>query len=108
MIGTRVNHNKLQMNFTGEVRNFLKGKSCDVFSSDLRIYISSDTLFTYLDAVIVCGEFELLDEEFDTVLNPIVVVEVLSKSTRSYDRGDEFMLYRSIKTLQEYILIDSL
>ena len=108
MAGTRVNHNRVQMNFTGEVRAFLKGKSCDVYGSDLRIHIPSNTLYTYPDALIVCGEPELVDEEFDTVLNPVVIVEVLSTSTQDYDRNEKFMLYRSIETLREYILIDSL
>ncbi len=107
MAGASFNHNKLQMNFTGEVRSFLKGKSCDVFGSDLRIHIPSNTLFTYPDAVIVCGKPDLQEEAFDTLLNPAVVVEILSPSTQRYDRGDKFMLYRSIVSLQEYILIDS-
>lgn len=108
MAGTRVNHNRIQMNFTGEVRSFLKNKSCDVFGSDLRIHIPENTLYTYPDALIVCGELDLLDNEFDTVLNPVVIVEVLSKATQDYDRNEKFMLYRSIESLHEYILIHSL
>jgi len=108
MAGASINHNKLLMNFIGETRNFLKGKSCDVFGSDLRIHIPSNTLYTYPDAVIVCNDLETLDNEADTILNPVVIIEILSPSTQSYDRGDKFMLYRSIQSLQEYILIDSL
>jgi Uma2 family endonuclease len=100
-------HNQIQMNFTGEVRAFLKGKSCNVFGSDLRIHIPSNTLYTYPDAIIICGKPQLLDDEFDTVLNPYIIAEILSPSTQSYDRGNKFMLYRSIPSLQEYILIDS-
>lgn len=108
MAGAGFNHNKIQKNFLIEVGNFLKGKSCDVFGSDLRIYIPSNTLFTYPDAVIVCGELQSLDETLDVALNPAVIIEILSPSTQAYDRKDKFMLYRSIKILNEYILIDSL
>lgn len=107
MPGATVKHNTIQMNFTGEIRTFLKGKPCKVFGSDLRVHIPSKDLYTYPDAVIVCGNLELLDEELDTLLNPLVIVEVLSKSTQSYDRGDKFMLYRAIPSLKEYIMINS-
>ncbi len=108
MAGAGFNHNRLQKNFIIEVGSFLKGKSCDIFGSDLRIHVPATTFYTYPDAAIVCGKLESYDENFDIALNPIVIVEVLSPSTKSYDRGEKFMLYRSIKTLQEYILIDSL
>ena len=74
MSGARLAHNRIQMNFVGEVRSFLKGKSCDVFGSDLRIHIPSNTLFTYPDAIIIYGKPQMLDEEFDTVLNPSVIL----------------------------------
>ncbi len=108
MAGAGFAHNKIQKNFIIEVGSFLKGKACDVFGSDLRIHIPSNTLFTYPDAVIVCGNLESIDNEKDIAVNPVVIVEILSPSTQSYDRGDKFMLYRTIKTLKEYILIDSL
>ncbi|MEI6949157.1 Uma2 family endonuclease [Paraflavisolibacter sp. H34] len=107
MSGARLQHNRIQMNFTGEARIRLRGKSCEVFGSDLRVHIPANTLFTYPDAVIVCGKPELLDEAFDTLLNPVVIVEILSRSTQSYDRGDKFMLYRAIPSLKEYVMIDS-
>ena len=107
MSGASFRHNQIQMNFTIAVGSFLKGKSCDVFGSDLRIHIPSNTLYTYPDAIIICGKPQFLDEEFDTVLNPAVIIEILSSSTQRYDRGENFMLYRSITSLQEYILIDS-
>jgi Uma2 family endonuclease len=107
MSGARVKHNRIQMNFLGATHGFLRGKDCEVFGSDLRIHIPSNSLFTYPDAVIICNGLELLDEEFDTVLNPKVIVEVLSKSTQSYDRGDKFNLYRAIPSLKEYIMISS-
>ena len=107
MAGASLNHNKLQMNFTTAIGSFLKGKSCDVFGSDLRIHVPANGLFTYLDAIIICSTPQLMDEAFDTVLNPSAIVEILSPATQRYDRGEKFMLYRSITSLQEYILIDS-
>jgi Uma2 family endonuclease len=107
MSGASLRHNRIQMNFLREVGLFLKGKGCDVFGSDLRVHIPSNGLYTYPDAVIVCGEPQLGDTEMDTLLNPGVIVEVLSKSTQSYDRGDKFNLYRAIPSLKEYILIAS-
>jgi len=107
MAGASLNHNKLQMNFTTAVGGFLKGTSSNVFGSDLRIHVPANGLFTYPDAIIICGDPQLMDEAFDTVLNPSVIVEILSPATQRYDRGEKFMLYRSIPSLQEYILIDS-
>lgn len=105
--GARLRHNHIQTNFVGTVYSYLRGKSCNVFGSDLRIHIPTNSLYTYPDAVIVCGEPAMLDNEMDTLLNPVVIVEVLSKSTQSYDRGDKFMLYRAIPSLKEYIMINS-
>ena len=107
MAGASLNHNKLQMNFITTVGSFLKGRSCNVFGSDLRIHVPVNGLFTYPDALIICGNPQLMDEQFDTVLNPSVIVEILSPATQRYDRGEKFMLYRSIPSLKEYILIDS-
>lgn len=107
MAGAGLKHNQIQTNFIGEVRSFLKGKSCNVFGSDLRVHNSANSLYTYPDAMIICGKPQLLDGAFDTVLNPAVIVEILSPSTQRYDRGEKFMLYRSIPSLKEYILIDS-
>lgn len=107
MSGASLRHNQIQMNFLGETRNYLKGKSCQVVGSDMRVHIPSNSLYTYPDAVIVCGKPQLLDNEMDTLLNPTVIVEILSRSTQSYDRGDKFMLYRAIPSLKEYILIGS-
>lgn len=107
MAGSSLNHNRLVSRMITKVGSFLEGKSCEIFGSDLRIHIPENTLYTYPDAIIVCGEPQLLNKEFDTVLNPSVIIEILSASTRDYDRGGKFKLYRSIKTLSEYILISS-
>jgi Uma2 family endonuclease len=96
MAGASFNHNKLQMNLTIAVGSFLKGKSCNVFVSDLRIHIPSNTLYTYPNAIIICGKLQLLDEEFDTVLNPAVIAEILSASTQPDDRVYAVSLYSLI------------
>lgn len=107
MSGNTMRHNQIQVNAIGEIRNHLKGKPCRIFGSELRVHVPLNEWYTYPDAIIVCDEPQLQDEEFDTLLNPTVIIEILSKSTQSYDRGDKFSLYRSIPSFQEYILIHS-
>ena len=107
MSGASKTHNIIAKNLSTIILPFLKGKNCDMFGSDLRIHIPENSLYTYPDFSIICGEWETLDQEKDTVKNPNAIIEVLSKSTEDYDRGGKFHLYRSIKTLKEYILIDS-
>lgn len=107
MSGASLKHNKIFSRIFGELASKLKGKNCMPFGSDLRIHIPKNTLYTYPDISIVCGETECTDNFFDTVLNPSVIIELLSKSTRNYDKGEKFSLYRDIDSLQEYILIDT-
>jgi Uma2 family endonuclease len=107
MAGATTNHNAIVASLIGELYAFLKGKSCKVYPSDLRVYNSANGLYTYSDVTIVCGKEEYLDEEFDTLLNPTVLIEVLSASTENYDRGTKFKLYRSIPSLKNYILVSS-
>ena len=108
MSGASWNHNIISGNFLAVLHQQLKGKSCRPFSSDLRIHIPLSTLYTYPDLVVVCGTPEFLDNEFDTLLNPTFIAEVLSASTMDYDRGKKFQFYRSIPTLKEYWTISSL
>lgn len=108
MAGAGFNHNRITENLSGECYILLKGKSCSGYSSDLRIHIPANGLYTYPDFLIICGENEFLDDKKDTILNPAVIVEVLSQSTSGYDRGEKFHFYRSISTLKEYVLVDSL
>ena len=107
MSGAKVPHNTISGNFFGTLFNKLKGKKCKPFNSDQRIHIPSNTLFTYPDISIVCGEIVTLNDDDFNVLNPTVIIEVLSRSTRNYDRGEKFKLYRDIATLKEYMLVDS-
>ncbi|WP_031526090.1 Uma2 family endonuclease [Dyadobacter crusticola] len=107
MAGAGRNHNRIKENLSIEIGSFLKSKSCQSFSSDMRVHIPESTLYTYPDLLIVCGKAEFLDSHTDTLLNPSVIIEVLSPSTESYDRGKKFRFYRGIDSLVEYILIDS-
>jgi Uma2 family endonuclease len=107
MGGARVAHNRIQINCIGNLFSKLKGKKCQPFGSDLRIHVKKNTLYTYPDISIICGEIEMIDDTFDTATNLAVIIEILSESTRNYDKGGKFTLYRGIDSLQEYILIDS-
>jgi Uma2 family endonuclease len=107
MSGASKEHNRIFTNFFGELSYKLKGKGCLPYGSDLRIHIPKNTLYTYPDISIICGEMELTDDKFDTATNPSVIIELLSNSTRNYDKGEKFTLYRDIISLQEYILIDT-
>jgi Uma2 family endonuclease len=107
MGGASISHNKIAINCTVDISNKLKGKKCQPFGSDLRVHIPKNTLFTYPDISIICGEIETTDDKFDTITNPSVIIEILSSSTRNYDKGEKFTLYREIDSLQEYVLIDS-
>ena len=107
MSGASAKHNRIFTNFFTDIGSKLKGKGCVPYSSDLRIHIPKNTLYTYPDISIICGELELTDDKFDTATNPSVIIELLSKSTRNYDKGEKFTLYRDIDSLQEYILVDT-
>ena len=105
MGGRSANHSLIAANFVREAGNALKDKPCTVFNSDLRVQIQATGLYTYPDATIVCGEQIFDDDHRDTLLNPTVIVEVLSDSTEKYDRGKKANHYRQIKSLKELILI---
>jgi Uma2 family endonuclease len=107
MQGASLNHNRIVKNLISAIDAKLKGSSCEVFPSDLRVNIPSTNSFCYPDLTIVCGKPELLDEHFDNLLNPSVIVEVLSPSTESYDKGNKFFTYQQIPSLKEYILVDT-
>src|SRR5882757_2625151 len=96
MSGASLKHNRISVNVLTELGNKLKGKGCQPYGSDLRIHIPKNTLFTYPDISIICGDPNLTDNSFDTATNPSVIIELLSKSTRNYDKGEKFTLYRDI------------
>ena len=107
MAGAGMRHNKIFSNLFGELAICLKGKPCRPYGSDLRIHIQENSLFTYPDISIICGDIITSDKDEDTAILPSVIIEILSASTKDYDRGGKFKLYRDIPSLKEYILIDS-
>ena len=107
MSGASKRHNLIFSNVFIGLGISLKGKSCRPLGSDLRIHIPENTLFTYPDITIICGDMILADIDEDTIVQPTVIIEILSPSTRRYDRGEKFILYRDIPALKEYILIDT-
>ena len=100
-------HNEISGNFYVALHNRLRGKKCKPYNSDQRIHIEENTLFTYPDISIVYGEVVTLDNDNWNIINPTVIIEILSPSTKNYDRGEKFRLYRDIPTMKEYILVDS-
>lgn len=105
MSGAKRNHNKIVGNLSGLVWQHLKGKDCEFYPTDMRVFVPQTGLYTYPDLVVVCGEPQFQDDVFDTLLNPVLLVEVLSDSTEGYDRGRKFQHYRSIESLREYVLV---
>jgi len=105
MAGTSRQHNLIALNLGGEIRSQLKDRPCEAYVSDMRVYIDRTGLYTYPDVVAVCGEPQFLDNEVDTLLNPTMIVEVLSPTTEDYDRGTKFLHYRRLPSLREYVLV---
>jgi Uma2 family endonuclease len=105
MVGGTPRHSLIATNFLRESSQLLKNRPCVAYGSDLRIKVDDSGLYTYPDASIVYGELKLDDEIPNTVLNPTVLVEVLSESTESYDRGKKSDHYRRIASLQTLVLI---
>ena len=105
MSGASLAHNLITYNISGELRNRLKSSGCLAFANEMRVSIPSANSYFYPDVSVVCEEPRFEDGVFDTLLNPIVIVEVLSPSTEAYDRGDKFAHYRQLHSLQEYILV---
>ncbi|MCY2964786.1 MAG: Uma2 family endonuclease [Planctomycetota bacterium] len=105
MSGARWRHNLIKDNFAREVGIQLKGGTCRVVTSDQRVKIPATGLYTYPDIVVVCGEPQFEDRTLDTLLNPTIIVEVLSESTENYDRVTKFKHYRQLASVQEYVLV---
>jgi hypothetical protein len=107
MAGASENHNMVSRSVSGSLFNHLRGKKCTHYTADMKLHIPANTLYTYPDLMVVCGDKKFLDGEKDVIMNPIIIIEILSKSTEAYDRGEKFALYRSIPSLREYVLISS-
>ena len=106
MTGGTPNHNQLALNFSGTLNYLLKRQPYQVFVTDQRLWIPSRKIHTYPDIMVVKNPLEYEEGRKDTLVNPVMIAEVLSKSTKSYDRDEKFAAYRTIPSLQEYILID--
>ncbi len=104
MSGVSREHDAIAVNLTALLRPALRGTSCRQFTSDMRVAVA-DTLYTYPDLTIVCGEPQFIDPRVDTLTNPTVLIEILSPSTANYDRTAKFGRYRRLSSLREYVLV---
>ncbi|MDZ7401888.1 MAG: Uma2 family endonuclease [candidate division KSB1 bacterium] len=103
--GATREHNLIAGNIYSNLHQQLRKKTCEVYPSDMRVKVTATGLYTYPDVVIVCGKPQFEDEKEDILLNPIVIIEVLSPTTENYDRGIKFTHYRTISSLTDYILV---
>ena len=106
MAGGSTNHNQIAGNFYATLNFAFRTEDYEVFMSDVRLWIPQRRIYTYPDVMVVAGEPEYYDNRTDTITNPRVIIEVLSPSTKGYDRSKKFEAYRTIPTFEEYLLID--
>ncbi|MCP4351373.1 MAG: Uma2 family endonuclease [Desulfobacterales bacterium] len=105
MAGASRNHNRIVTNISGSLNSQLKSQDCNNYSSDMRVSILGGRKYVYPDIIVTCGKEDFEDDNMDILLNPIVIIEVLSDSTEAHDRGTKFLYYQTIASLQEYVLI---
>jgi len=105
MVGASREHNLISVNLAGELRSQLKGRPCEAYANDMRVKPASANRYYYPDIAIVCGKPVFEDGHTDTLLNPVVLIEILSDSTEAHDRGGKFASYRRIDSLREYLLV---
>ena len=105
MAGANKRHNRISVNVVRLLDTQLLERECSVYGSDMRVKITADGKYTYPDVVAVCGEEFFEDETEDTLLNPMLIIEVLSNSTEGCDRGGKFEYYQTIESFNEYVLI---
>ena len=105
MSGASERHVNIVANLMYLLVGQLRGRSCKAYASDLRVRVSLTGLYTYPDVIVVCGQPQFADDQRDTLLNPTLIVEVLSESTKDYDRGGKFEHYRTLDSFSEYVLI---
>jgi Uma2 family endonuclease len=105
MAGASRRHALIVTNLVRELGQYLKDRPCEVYSTDMRLRVSPTGLYTYPDVAVVCGPPQFADEDCDTLLNPTLIVEVLSESTKNYNRGEKFRHYRALSSLVEYVLV---
>ncbi|MEO5858767.1 MAG: Uma2 family endonuclease [Pyrinomonadaceae bacterium] len=104
MAGASRRHNVVSANVLASIHAQLKGRSCEVYQNDMRVKVNAD-FYTYPDIVIVCGEPQIEKKNGENLLDPAVLIEVLSPSTEKFDRGDKFRFYRLMPSLKEYVLV---
>lgn len=105
MSGASEAHNLITGSTYAMLYNQLRGRSCRVYPSDMKVRTPATRSYAYPDITAVCGEALFADDQRDILLNPVLIIEVMSPTTERYDRGKKFQHYRELKTLQEYILI---
>lgn len=105
LAGASERHNLIVGNVFAGLHAQLRQRPCKVYASDMRVKVQATDLYTYPDVVALCHEARFDDNQQDTLLNPMLIVEVLSESTERYDRGKKFAHYRKLESLQEYVLI---
>jgi Uma2 family endonuclease len=105
MSGASREHNLITMNISNRLYIQFIERDCEVYTSDMRVKVSPTGAYTYPDVAVVCDAPRFEDTSFDSLLNPTVLVEVLSPSTEAYDRGEKFAHYRQLDSLQEYVLV---
>lgn len=108
LAGGTINHGLLCGNVYSELKHVLKqnNANCKPTSSEIKLNIASQNSFVYPDTMVICGPLETSEQDKNAITNPTLIVEVLSKSTSNYDRGDKFFLYKKIPSLQEYVLVE--
>jgi Uma2 family endonuclease len=106
MSGATWGHNLICTNITSSLHSQFKDGPCEVVATDQRVRVKTgDLLYTYPDIIVVCGEPRFVEGEFDNLLNPKIIIEILSPSTESFDRGKKFTLYAQLDSLAEYVLV---
>jgi Uma2 family endonuclease len=105
MSGASRHHNLITASVIATLYNQLRGKDCETYPSDMKVRTPSTGAYVYPDIIVVCGEARFADDQHDVLLNPTVIIEVLSATTEAFDRGVKFQRYRELVSLQEYILI---
>jgi Uma2 family endonuclease len=105
MSGASRAHSAIRFNLAGCLQPQLRGTPCAGYTSDMKVRAGDASLYAYPDLTVVCGEPLLHDDHGDVLLNPVVIFEVLSRSTEAYDRGEKFERYKTIETLTDYVLV---
>ena len=106
MTGASLNHNRIIISLSTFLTNAFESRSRETFTNDLRLWIERKRLYTYPDVMVICGQPKFVEGRADTIVNPKIIIEVLSKLTESYDRGDKFYAYWALDTFAEYVLVD--